>query len=303
MCKIFYKSILFVILTITIISCNKNDDNNTVPLKDFNEQYLVDLESIDKFIDTHYMIVDPITFDVTYNLLTSDPNKQSIRAQTLHPLEFRMYENTTQNVNYKLYYINLQEGTNERPCAVDSIHVAFRGVLANDAATQFDVAQNPVWIKLDEVISGWPQIFPLFKTGIYDTTSGPNPVNFQNFGAGIMFIPSGMAYYNNPQAASIPVYTSLVFNFKLYELQFRDHDLDGVLSKNEVPVGSDIFYDPRTFDTDNDGVFNMYDIDDDGDRVLTKTEIKNPVTQLPYPFADIPLCSDGKKKHVSSVCQ
>jgi len=44
------------------------------------------------------------------------------------------------------------------------------------------------------------------------------------------------------------------------------------------------------------------DIDDDGDFFTTASEINNPLTDDPYPFADIPLCSDGKKRHLSSLC-
>ena len=56
-------------------------------------------------------------------------------------------------------------------------------------------------------------------------------------------------------------------------------------------------------DTDKDGIPDFYDVDDDGDNYTTKLEIKNPLTGLPYPFADIPTCSpSGKKVYLDKTC-
>jgi hypothetical protein len=101
-----------------------------------------------------------------------------------------------------------------------------------------------------------------------------------------MFVPSGLAYYNQIPSAYIPSYSPLIFSFKLKSLRFRDHDRDGVLSKNEVSptvAGQK----PADYDSDGDGVANYYDIDDDGDRYMTKNEIhKNPNGSIIFEDAD-----------------
>ena len=161
---------------------------------------------------------------------------------------------------------------------------------------QFDSAPTPVWLKLQEVISGWSHIIPMFKTGTYTAGTGGNPTTYNNFGAGVMFLPSALAYYSN-STGSIPSYTPLIFTFKLIELRYRDQDYDGILSKDERVLDPSIdplirwkenpassldyhyddaqagVYDINYMDTDGDGVANMYDVDDDGDHVLTKVEL------------------------------
>ncbi len=166
------------------------------------------------------------------------------------------------------------------PTAVDSIHVSYRGVETVEDS-QFDYAQNPVWFKTDELVAGWSEIMPYFRTGTYDPAEGPNPVTFSDYGAGIMFLPSGMAYYNTSQG-TLSAYSNLVFSFKLYELKYRDHDSDGILSKDEVEPGADFLFDPQDYDSDGDGVPNYFDVDDDGDRVLTKNEVKKTRWNLPH---------------------
>lgn len=303
--------ILFVfVFCVGIASCSGSDDTAATPLRDYATQYAADLDSIDEFIDTHYL-----TYDADYNVVFKDLEigHSSIRTDTA----FELKDTTVSEdgINYKIYFIKFREGdavNGKRPTQVDSVHIAYRGVrLTND---QFDGATNPVWFGLQDVITGWSHIIPNFKTGTYITTSGPNPITFNDFGAGIMFLPSGLAYYNN-SAGSIPSYSPIIFSFKLYELRYRDHDRDGILSKDERWLSSNASSDPldllspnnvkfrwrenpflgydfdgdgdvEIYDTDGDGIPNMLDIDDDGDGYQTKFERRYVVgtNTYYYPF-------------------
>jgi hypothetical protein len=114
------------------------------------------------------------------------------------------------------------------------------------------------------------------------TDTPGEPVSYNNFGAGVMFIPSGLGYYNIA-TTTIPAYAQLMFEFKLYKVQRSDNDSDGILSNDEDLNGNGIFTDD---DTDGDGIYNFVDSDDDGDGYLTRNEIKytlNNVTYL-YPY-------------------
>ncbi|MBY0487649.1 MAG: FKBP-type peptidylprolyl isomerase [Flavobacteriaceae bacterium] len=314
-----FKILSVFVFCIVIAACSKSDDTSTTPLRDYATQYAVDKDLIDEYVNTHYMVVDPTNFDVTFHKI--DAGQTSIKDQTQYPLE-----DTTviQNgIDYKFHFIKFREGTEKRPTQVDSIYVSYKGIqLSGD---QFDNAQNPTWLTLQSVITGWAHVFPNFHTGTYTSTPGPNPTSFNNFGAGVMFLPSGLAYYETA-SGSIPSYSPLIFSFKLYQLRYRDHDSDGILSKDERkldpgishlirwkenPVANiykrdnlnKIVIDVPFLDTDSDGSPDFFDIDDDGDTFLTKLEIKNPVTGLPYPFADIPSCTpNGKKKHLDKNC-
>ena len=267
----FFKIIFAIALTVTISSCNKDDDPYVEPLRDYSEQYAKDLDSIDEYIDTHYMEVDA-DYNVTFTEIPENGTQLSIRQQTTYPLDFTMVQNDDHDVNYKVYFIKLREGTERRPSEVDSVHVAYRGSLVSDV--QFDYAASPLWFQLEDVVPGWAEIIPKFKTGTYDLSEGPNPVTYNNYGAGIMFLPSGLGYYaNSSPSGTIASYSPLIFSFKLMELRYKDHDRDGVLSKDEGNPN-----DPTVklidYDSDGDGLANMFDVDDDGDHVLTKNEIK-----------------------------
>lgn len=338
--------ILLLVVSLFIYSCTKDDGTSVAPPRDYSEQYLIDIDSIDEFIDTHYMTVDT-DLNPTFHRITS--GETSIRLQTEYPLEsvqVKNFDDDGEEFEYKVYYIKLREGNGQRPSRVDSIHVAYTGdriytkqeeILPStnpktynyyNENLQFETTPNPVWFQLEAVVPGWAEIIPLFKTGTYDPSEGPNPVTFDNYGAGIMFLPSALGYYNSSSASGvIPAYSNLIFSFKLYELQYKDHDRDKILSKDEVttplnePFNMENFkeYNSREnfldFDTDGDGFANMFDIDDDGDGYQTKGEIRYSVTTgtppneittyFYYPFADIPTCGtggNGKKKHLDPFC-
>lgn len=299
----FLKIFSFIALTIVVSSCSKSDDSSTEPLRDYSEQYLKDIDSIDNFIDTHYMEVDA-DFNVTFTKIPSGGTQLSIREQNDYPLTFKMVQNDDHEVNYKVYYLKLREGVNRRPSRADSVHVAYRGIVTSN--TQFDLAQQPTWLQLEDLVPGWKEIIPEFKTGTYDTVEGPNPVNFQEYGAGVMFLPSGLGYYNAvPPGGNIATYSPLIFNFKLMELQYKDHDRDGILTRDEVAPG-DLTGDIEGYDSDGDDVPNFFDVDDDGDLILTKNEIiKNSDGTYSYPDCNgngIPNYLDKLDKNIGFPC-
>lgn len=266
----FFKIFLFLAIGLTITSCTKSDSTAITPLRVYSVQYASDIDSIDKYIDTHYIESVDGDFNIKMTKIPVGGSQLSVRLQQDYPLDSVKVQNDAHDVNYKIYYLKLREGVGQRPTAVDSIYVSYKGNLLTDG--QFDYSESPVWFQLQAVVAGWGEIIPLFKTGTYDTTEGPNPTTFANFGAGVMFLPSGLAYYNQIPSAYIPSYSPLIFSFKLKSQRFRDHDRDGILSKDEVDP-TEVGQKPEDYDSDVDGVANFYDIDDDGDRYMTKNEI------------------------------
>ena len=262
------------LIGLTMVSCTKNETPDySVTLKEYPVQYAADLDSIDKYLNTHYISSVDADFNITFAKIPAGGTQQSIRAQQTYPLQYKMVQNDTHGVNYKVYYLKLREGTNESTSAVDSVYVSYKGSLLTDA--QFDYSETPIWFQLESVVAGWGEIIPLFKTGTFDTAPGPNPSTFTNFGAGVMFLPSGLAYYEQMPSSLIPSYSPLIFSFKLKSQKSRDHDRDGILSKFEVNP-SIANQKPKDYDSDGDGTPNFYDIDDDGDHFMTKIETKRP---------------------------
>ena len=306
-------------LSLALFSCSKNKDEEVTPPREYSEQYPTDLKDIEEYLKTYYIEEVTTDFDIKISKIPTGGTQKSIWEQTTYPLKFR--EVNLHGLKYKLYYLVLNEGIGESPSNVDAVFTAYKGDYLQQVTkdgvttltvTEFERSSNPQqFFQLTSVIRGWSEVFPLFKKGTY-TSNSDGTVSYKDFGAGVVFIPSGLGYYNSG-SGSIPSYAPLVFNVKLYEVQRNDQDGDGIPSYLEDLDGDGYMRIMPTGvinpdDTDGDGIPNFLDTDDDGDGVSTKKEITDAAGKI-IPFASIPSC-DGNttdparvKKHLDKSCQ
>jgi FKBP-type peptidyl-prolyl cis-trans isomerase FkpA len=276
---------------LSLVACKKDDTVEPTPITPFATQEPIDFAKLDTFLDTYSMSVSS-DYDVTFTPIPTPNPANLVNIRTQFAADLKLKNAIVGDVSHRFYFIELRKGTQLAPSRVDSVFVSYRGRLLDN--TTFDQAQNPTWLRLDNVIQGWREVFPQFKTGTFTNGAG-GTVDYQNFGAGVMFLPSALAYYNQG-TGSIPGYAPLIFNFKLKHLNYIDHDFDRIDSKDEDINGDGQF---NNDDTDGDGRQDYLDQDDDGDGFLTKAEIRNPAGGY-YDFASIPLCN-GKKKHLTAI--
>lgn len=335
MSKIKFYFILLIATVVSISSCNK-DDNNDVPVtppKPFDEQYKIDIAAIEDYLKTNYIseIVNnpgfPNDQDVTIKKITDAASQSSLWSYLDSPTLPRL---TSRNVSlhgitYKVYTLVIREGVKggvnpsggEYPCNVDAVFAGYKGTLLD--GTVFDSSNNgQVQFNLDGashdggtgVIRGWSEGFPQFKTG-WLSSKNDGVVVYNDFGVGVMFLPSGMGYYSDVKS-SIPAYSPLVFSVKLYALKRFDHDADGIPSFQE-DVDGDRYMNSflkgvdNPDDSDEDGTPDFLDFDDDGDNYATRGEIKDANGKY-YEFDKIPDCSGNqteslrKKRHLDPTC-
>lgn len=315
---------LLISVAFGLFSCSKSN-NDIVPLRDYSVQYLSDNETIEQYLKTYY--IESITNhpgfvddqDIKFTKIPVNGTQPSIMSLLNSPTFPKLLTKDVSynDIVYKVYYLKLRADNDvdgKAPCRVDEVLASYNGFyLTNNTSTTNGVTTVDITetvfetllypqqrLGLDRTIRGWAEIFPFFKTGTYNATPSPDPATFENFGAGVMFLPSGLAYYN-AATATIPSYSPLVFSFKLYDLKRADQDLDGVFSIDE-----DLNHDGdfTNDDTDGDGKQNYLDIDDDGDGALTKNEIKiNGVTPASYDLIqDCSGTTTGTKKHLDKNC-
>lgn len=258
-----------------------SDDSTEIVVRPYSEVYNEDIAKIETFLDTHFTTVDA-DYNVTFTKITPGTPGTPISDDPL--LTSKIV--SVGGVDHKLYFLKLREGsggaTGEmQPTRLDSILPTYKGYKLDDLSV-FQVKNNvDTWFQMQDVIYGWQQVFTEFKAA--DDFVGENldgTPNFTNFGAGVMFVPSGLAYFNQIQGTINP-YTTLIFSFKLMKVRFKDHDGDKILSKDE-------YGGPTTgtaLDSDGDGKPDYGDYDDDNDGKVTFEEIRRaPGDSDWYPF-------------------
>jgi hypothetical protein len=249
--------IFVFILTIgfAIFSCGKDDNTSNF---DAAGQAVLDDASLIEYLETHYLNEDDGGLWTITNGESSLMNDARLNVENI----------LKDDISYKMYYLIEAEGVSNAPTRADSVFTTYTGMLLDSAV--FDSSSSNIWLSLTDVIDGWSYGFTHFKGGIR-TVNQDESFFYENFGKGILFIPSGLAYGNFAQGF-IPSNSPLIFQITLKDVNDSDHDRDGILSiledlDNDGNVKND--------DTDGDFVPNYLDADDDGDGKLTKDEDTN----------------------------
>ena len=285
-------SIVFAITFISIWSCKKDDDpiGEVIPPRSIIEVAAEDDEEIREFLSTHFFNYDDFQnpeegfdFQIRFDTIAGDnQDKTSIlESGGLPGIEFGMETITVASASFgisdeeeaqhTLYYLIARQGSGDFPTIGDNSILRYQGLLLD--GTLFDASSNqPIKFYLSNpgLRVGFAQAMLKLKTGDSIMENGDGTVSFENYGVGVAFMPSGLAYFNSP-AGSIPAYSPLIFKLDAISYEKNtDFDGDGIPS-----ILEDLNEDGNlnNDNTDGDPLPNHNDTDDDGDGIPTIEEI------------------------------
>lgn len=265
--------LILVTLIFFLSSCGSDDNRVTVEINDYSEQLAIDDALLVDYLSTHFYNNQDFPrseneiVSIEIDTISGDNADKIPLIDQVQQISVPVKDANNAIINHTLYYIVAQQGSEleRKPAIVDSTYVAYKGELLS--GYKFDERVSPVWFDNASVVSGFRYGLQHFAPGTYSVNES-GIIRFQDFGQGIIFMPSGIGYYASG-LATIPNYSPLVFSVSVYTTNESDHDNDGILSKNEDP---DRDGNPFNDDTDSDGILNFNDIDDDGDGILTYNE-------------------------------
>lgn len=322
--------LLFAIFfTLNFTSCNNDDDSSSddeVEEEDRDSRAELDAVALEDFMKTHtynvedflaqeHMLTDQ---DIVFSKIT-DGETSLWDLKITKTLKF-IIDETLYEEDYFIIEVRKGEGKEIR-CA-DNIELTFQEKLivseteypAQNTTETFLVEDNRDVIENRErrnTLSfssiGLSDAYTHFKTGksisdnpceIFEVSDIDGSLSNNNFGIGIVIVPSGLAYfsteqfYNNERAddndddtdedavedEDFYAYRNYVYTFSTYNAV--DANLDGdsipayIEGVNEfIDSDGDGVVDSKGIDTDEDGLPDYLDDDDDGDEVFTINEV------------------------------
>ncbi len=284
--KSTYRFLTLILLTALVVSSCRRDDEGPerIPERDRAAEATAATAEIEAFLQTHFYNYEDFenptpNFDykIVFDTIAGEnADKTPLIEQVMTK---QVFDRVKPEVIYTLYYLKVKEGEGDSPLYADEALVTYKGQFLN--LDTFDASDAPIKFDLTQVVTGFQQgVIELSgATSIIENPDGT--LTFEGFGAGAVFVPSGLGYWVN-SPSGIPVYSQLIFTFNLYDVTTDiDHDSDGVPSLLEDLNDNEYLGDD---DTDENGVPNYLDTDDDGDGVETIDEIIiNPDGTVEYP--------------------
>ena len=276
--------ILLIAVLLIGYSCGDDDDDGLVevPEADRTEQQAIDNDSLVNFLQTHYidesflMNNSEVSFnDIEITELPDDGELPNPDNNTLLIDLVEVLTTTYFDAEYEYYILKINQGGAENsPNFSDKVRVSYEGTLMDD--TVFDSSVTPVDFDLTSTIAGWGRVLPEFNNAEGFTINSDGTVTYNNPGIGVMFLPSGLGYFS-AAAGTVPVYSNLIFKFKVFQSEVNDHDFDNVPSHLEDINGD---YDLTNDNSDDDTFADFVDSDDDNDGTLTIDEDLEPDSDL-----------------------
>ena len=276
--------ILLITILLVGFSCGGDDDDGIieVPEADRTEQQVIDNDSLVNFLQSHYVNESFLTNnstiifnDIEINQLPEDGELPNPDQNSLLIDLVETFSTTYFDVEYEYYILKINQGGSENsPNFSDKVRVSYEGTLMDN--TVFDSSSTPVDFDLTSTIAGWGRVLPEFNIAEDFVINSDGTVTYNNPGIGIMFLPSGLGYYS-AAAGSVPVYSNLIFKFKVFQSELNDHDFDNVPSHLEDINGD---YDLTNDNSDDDTFADFVDSDDDNDGTLTIDEDLEPDSDL-----------------------
>lgn len=298
------KRIFCLLVLVTLIWSCKNDDEAGIPVvppQSLAETIAEDDAEIKAYLETHFYNYEefaspPANFDFKIEIdtiagdnagKTALVNQVSAHIVNVSSADLGL-ELEEINVPHTMYYLAANEGGGMNPTQVDSVYLRYEGSLLSGSV--FDSSTgSPVWFDLQGtltqgnsgVIRGFKEGLPKFKSGSNIVENDDGTFVVENFGVGLLIIPSGLAYFSGFQVGL--AYSPIIFKVELLVSNTADHDRDGVQSIDEDLNGNK---NPVDDDTDEDGLPNYLDTDDDGDDISTKDEISDEAGNIIIPYPD-----------------
>jgi FKBP-type peptidyl-prolyl cis-trans isomerase FkpA len=280
------------LLLFVFLSCKKDDDKidiASIPQKSLSEVAVENDAEIKAYLETHFYNYEEFenptagfNFKIKFDTIAGDnaskiPLINQVETQLITEVSSTFLRTDDEEVQHTLYYLSARDGVGESPTIGDNTVVRYEGSLLD--GTLFDASSVPTSQYLPGFVKGYANGIANFNGGVGPVENGDGTVSFDDYGVGVIFMPSALGYFDSPRSGSgIPAYAPLIFQVDVLAFEKdTDFDGDGIPSILEDLDGDgDLNNDNTDSETESFNVFlaNHYDTDDDDDGIDTIDEIE-----------------------------
>lgn len=219
-------------LSVLVVSCKKDDDHKQEPPRDRGEEAIVAQNEIEEFLSAHtynYEEFENPTSDFDYRVVIDSMEAGSGRTPLIEQVEYKMVDDVFEpNVKYKLYYLKVAQGEGAAVTDAEVVYITYETWrLSNNELLERTNSSQPKPFVLDNKASntGLKEALKEFNAAENFIDNEDGTIDYEGYGIGAVFVPSGLAFFNNPPlGAPIGYYNQLIHTFQVKGISEKEEE-------------------------------------------------------------------------------
>lgn len=217
------KKVILILFAVSVlaVSCKKDDDYKEEPPRDRGEEAIAAQNEIEEFLSNYaynYEDFENPREDFDYRVVFDSIAPGSDRTPLIEQVDYKMVEDLYEpEVKYKLYYLKVAQGEGPAVADAEVAHITYETWrLSNNELLDRTGSSEPKPFVMDNKFSntGLKEVLKEFNAADGFIENEDGTISYEGFGIGAAFVPSGLAFYNQPPLGTlIGYYNQLIYTF------------------------------------------------------------------------------------------
>lgn len=219
-------------VSVLVVSCKKDDDYKQEPPRDRGEEAIAAQNEIEEFLNSYsynYEEFENPSEDFDYRVVMDSIQPGSNKIPLMEQVEYKTVEDPYEpDVKYKLYYLKVEQGTGDAVAEAEQVYITYESYrirtnerLENSNSTdakRFDLENKTSNKGLKEALKE-------FNAAEGFVENGDGTITYEGYGIGAVFVPSGLAFFNNPPlGAPVGVYNQIAYAFQVKGVNKKEEE-------------------------------------------------------------------------------
>ncbi len=209
--------------SVLVVSCKKDDDYKEEPPRDRGEEAIAAQNEIEEFLSKHaynYEDFENPSEDFDYRVVFDSIAEGSGKTPLIDQVEYKIVEDPYEsNVTYKLYYLKVEQGEGDPVSDAEVAYITYETwrMRTGELLERTSSSQPKPFVMENKFSNGGLKEALLeFNAADGFTENEDGTVSYDGYGIGAVFVPSGLAFFNNPPLGSpIGYYNQLIYTFQV----------------------------------------------------------------------------------------
>lgn len=220
--------------SVLVVSCKKDDDHKMEPPRDRGEEAIAAQNEIEEFLSAHtynYEDFENPTADFDYRVVIDSIVPGSNRTPLIEQVESKTVEDPYESdVKYKMYYLKVAQGEGAAVADAEVVYITYESwrLLTNEMLERTNSSDpKPFVFENKASNTGLKAALKEFNAADGFVENADGTITYQGYGIGAVFVPSGLAFFNNPPlGAPIGVYNQLIYTFQVKGVSEKEEEED-----------------------------------------------------------------------------